>query len=85
MEEMKKPRKPRKPRAADAKPNPWLAHVKKFREEHPELSYKEVLKEAKKTYEAKGGEKPKPKAAAAKTPRKTRRKKKVEEVVVEEL
>ena len=28
----------------------WLEHVKKFREANPELSYKDALKEAKKTY-----------------------------------
>jgi len=28
----------------------WLDHVKKFREANPELSYKDALKEAKKTY-----------------------------------
>jgi len=28
----------------------WLGHVKKFREANPELSYKDALKEAKKTY-----------------------------------
>ena len=28
----------------------WLSHVDKFRKENPELSYKEALKEAKKTY-----------------------------------
>lgn len=30
--------------------NPWLDHVKEFRKTHPNLSYKEVLKEAAKTY-----------------------------------
>lgn len=30
--------------------NPWLEHVAKFRASHPELSYKQVLVEAKKTY-----------------------------------
>lgn len=30
--------------------NPWLAHVKAFRAKHPNLSYKQVLVEAKKTY-----------------------------------
>jgi len=28
----------------------WLEHVKKFREANPEMSYKDALKEAKKTY-----------------------------------
>jgi hypothetical protein len=32
------------------KPNPWLLHVKKFKESHPDLKYSEVLKQAKLTY-----------------------------------
>jgi len=32
------------------KVNPWLEHVKNFRLENPQMSYKEVLQEAKKTY-----------------------------------
>lgn len=32
------------------KMNPWLIHVKDFRQKHPQLSYKQVLMEAKKTY-----------------------------------
>lgn len=32
------------------KPNLWLEFVKTFREEHPELQYKEVLKQAKDKY-----------------------------------
>tara|TARA_B100000963_G_scaffold31932_1_gene23783 strand:+ start:201 stop:368 length:168 start_codon:yes stop_codon:yes gene_type:complete len=35
---------------AGKKVNPWLEHVKQFRSEHPELSYKEVLTQAKATY-----------------------------------
>jgi len=35
--------------------NPWLDHVKTFRVQHPKLSYKEVLIEAKKTYKAPKG------------------------------
>lgn len=30
--------------------NPWMVHVKAFRAAHPELKYKEVLKQAKLTY-----------------------------------
>ena len=30
--------------------NPWLEHVSKFRESHPNLSYKEALSQAKTTY-----------------------------------
>ncbi len=33
--------------------NTWLTHVNKFRALHPDLSYKEVLREAKKTYKKK--------------------------------
>lgn len=33
--------------------NPWLVHVKRFRSEHPELKYKEVLQQAKSSYEKK--------------------------------
>lgn len=34
--------------------NPWIAHVKKWREKHPkEKSYKKALQEAKKTYKKK--------------------------------
>lgn len=30
--------------------NPWLEHVKQFRQQHPELSYKEILKKARPSY-----------------------------------
>lgn len=30
--------------------NPWLTHVAEFRKKHPGMAYKDVLKEAKKTY-----------------------------------
>ena len=30
--------------------NSWLEHVKQFRQQHPSLSYKECLQEAKITY-----------------------------------
>jgi hypothetical protein len=30
--------------------SPWIIHVNEFRKMHPELSYKEALKEAKKSY-----------------------------------
>lgn len=31
-------------------PNPWLVHVKAFKQANPALSYKEVLQKAKETY-----------------------------------
>ena len=37
------------------KSNPWLAHVKAYRAKHPNKSYKECLKEAKKTYKKGSG------------------------------
>lgn len=30
--------------------NPWLTHVKKFMKKHPDMSYKQALQAAKKTY-----------------------------------
>lgn len=47
-EDTPKPKKkaPKKPR----KPSAWVAHVKAYRAEHPEVSYKEALKAASKTY-----------------------------------
>jgi hypothetical protein len=33
--------------------NPWIEHVAKFRAAHPELSYKQVLAQAKLTYKKK--------------------------------
>lgn len=33
-----------------SKSNPWILHVKKFKEEHPEVKGAEIMKEAKKTY-----------------------------------
>lgn len=33
-------------------PNKWQLHVQAFRSEHPELSYKQAMTEAKKTYQA---------------------------------
>ena len=30
--------------------NPWLDHVKEFRETHKDMKYKDVLVEARKTY-----------------------------------
>ena len=32
------------------KVNPWLVHVKKFREANPDLKFKDVLMKAKETY-----------------------------------
>lgn len=37
------------------KGNPWLAHVKAYRSKHPNKSYKDCLKEAKKTYKKGSG------------------------------
>ena len=31
-------------------PNPWIAHVSKFRKSHPKLSMKQALKQAKASY-----------------------------------
>lgn len=33
--------------------NPWLDHVKEFRKDNKDMSFTEVLKEAKKTYKKK--------------------------------
>ena len=30
--------------------NPWLVHVKAFRAKHPDMKYKDILVEARKTY-----------------------------------
>ena len=57
----------------EKKTNPWLEHVKKFREKHPKLSYKEVLQEAKKTYTK---VKPKAKAKKEAKPKKEKKAKK---------
>ena len=43
--------------------NPWIEHVKKFREAHPDMKYKDCLAEAKKSYT------PVKKSASAKTPK----------------
>jgi hypothetical protein len=56
----KKERKTRKKKDPDAPkkerktagPNKWQLHVQAFRSEHPELSYKNAMIEAKKTYQA---------------------------------
>jgi len=37
----------------EKKPNAWIEHVRVFRKDHPELTYKECLVQAKKTYWAK--------------------------------
>lgn len=34
----------------EKKENPWTKHLKEFRKKHPELSVKQIMKEAKKTY-----------------------------------
>lgn len=36
-----------------AKINPWLVHVKEVKTKNPNLSFKEVLKEAKKSFKKK--------------------------------
>lgn len=43
------PSSPKKTR----RPNSWLLHVKKFREAHPDMKYKEALVAAKATYHKK--------------------------------
>jgi len=35
------------------KPNPWTQHVKKYRSQHPEMKFSDVLKHAAKTYKKK--------------------------------
>ena len=35
---------------SEKKTNDWLSHVKQYREEHPDVTYKECLKLAKETY-----------------------------------
>jgi hypothetical protein len=54
---LEKPRKARSPSPTKKrvssgvrKANPWLAHVAAFRLAHPELSYQEVLKQARPSY-----------------------------------
>ena len=44
--------------------NRWLEHVKEFRKKNPNLSYKEVLKRAKKDYKKEDSKKPKAKSKA---------------------
>ena len=59
--------------------NPWMEHVKKTKAENPELSFKEVLVKAGKTYKSKGekGAAPaKKKTAKKKTAKKKTAKKK---------
>jgi len=38
----------------EQKPNPWREHVAEFRRTHPDLKFKEVLQQAKLTYQKKG-------------------------------
>jgi hypothetical protein len=48
-----KPKDPEEEPAPKKKgPNKWQLHVQAFRSEHPELSYKNAMTEAKKTYQA---------------------------------
>ena len=35
--------------------NPWLTHLKKYRASNPDVSLKNAMKQAKKTYKKKGG------------------------------
>ena len=35
---------------AERKKNPWLDHVKKTKKDNPKMKFKDVLKEAKKSY-----------------------------------
>lgn len=49
--------------------NPWLQHVKKCREAHPEWSYSKALKECKKTYTPVGGPAPKKSKSTKRTKR----------------
>jgi hypothetical protein len=51
---VKKVKKVRAKSTLPRKPNAWLAHVKAYREKHPDTAYKVCLQEAKKTY-VKGG------------------------------
>ena len=44
------PPESRKEIKKEKKPNPWSEHVAEFRKTHPDLSFKEVLKQAKETY-----------------------------------
>ena len=40
--------------AKENKPNPWREHVKKYRLDHPGVSFKECLQKAKETYKKVG-------------------------------
>lgn len=40
--------------AKEKKPNPWREHVKKYRLDHPGVSFKECLQKAKETYKKVG-------------------------------
>ena len=51
---------------------PWRDHLNAFRKEHPEMSLKEQMKAASKTYKKKGTTK----TAAAKKPKKAKKAKK---------
>jgi hypothetical protein len=54
IEEVAPVKKVRAKSTSPRKPNAWLAHVKAYREKHPDTAYKVCLQEAKKTY-IKGG------------------------------
>ena len=38
----------------DKKPNPWIIHLKKYRQDNPGLSFKQAIVQAKKTYKTSG-------------------------------
>ena len=40
-------------KGGERKVNPWMVHVKKFKSEHPDMKYSEVLKQAKASYKSK--------------------------------
>lgn len=77
MNEGKKESKEMKPTESKKvrKPSAWMLHVRKYREKHPKLSYKECLVNAAKTYKKKGDK--------AKTKTKTKTKKTKTEKVSE--
>lgn len=54
------------------KDNPWRAHCKEYAEKHPDLKYKQVMVEAKKTY------------TPLKKPEKVKKKRKVDLIETEE-
>lgn len=51
-EEGKTPKKGKKKEKVDGrkKVNKWMKHVMEYRKKHPEVAYRDVLKQAKETY-----------------------------------